>query len=368
MKEVKIGFLVNPVAGMGGRVGLKGTDGVIEEARKRGATPIAGERAKKALSVVPQKTKILTSSQEMGEGILNELSFGEVTVVHSFKGHSYSKDTKESCRKFLEKGVDLIVFCGGDGTARDVYSVVGDSVPILGIPAGVKMHSSVFAVSPRAAGEVLAAFLNGHTRLGDGDVMDIDEDAFRKNVPRAKLYGVARVPQLAGHLQAGKMSFAGVDETRAKRDLARFAAEFLHDDELVILGSGSTVAAVADALGVENTLLGVDVVKGGALLMKDANEKQLLKIIEKEAKIQLLVTPIGAQGFIFGRGNQQLSPAVLREVGLDNVIVLATPQKLSSFDTLRVDTGDDDLDRELSSSRQVVCGYRLAARKEVKGA
>lgn len=364
---MKIGFLVNPVAGMGGRVGLKGTDGVVREAKKRGAVPIAGERAVKAMEDVPRKnTTFITASKEMGEDLLDELHFEGVKVVHHFQGDSSSKDTTKSCEKLLEEQVDLIVFCGGDGTARDVYSVVGDGVPILGIPAGVKMHSSVFAVNPKAAGEVLAAFIDGRTQTGDGDVMDIDEEAFRRNVPQAKLYGVARVPQLADCLQAGKMSFAGVDETRAKRDLARFAAEFLHDDELVILGSGSTVAAVAKALGVENTLLGVDVVKGGTLLMKDANEKELLDIIDKETKIQLLVTPIGAQGFVFGRGNQQLSPAVLGKVGLENIIVLATPQKIASFDALRVDTGDEDLDRELSGPRQVVCGYRLAARKEIK--
>ncbi|MFH1722603.1 MAG: ATP-NAD kinase family protein [Candidatus Altiarchaeota archaeon] len=365
---MKVGFLINPIAGMGGRVGLKGTDGVLDEAIRRGAKPVSEERAKKALEdVTLKKTKFLTSSNEMGEEILKERKIPNVKVIHFVKGKSSSRDTKQTSKKFLKEKVDLVLFCGGDGTARDVYSIVGDKVPILGIPAGVKMHSSVFAVSPQAAGEILMAFAEGKAAIGDGDVMDIDEDAFRKNRVSARLYGVAKTPLFGDLIQAGKLSFAGSGEEESKKGITKFASEFLHDDELVILGSGSTVASVAEKLGVEKTLLGVDVLKGGKIVAKDVNENQLLEILKNEKKIQLLVSPIGAQGFIFGRGNQQLSPKVLKKVGLKNIIILATPEKIASFDYLRVDTGDEKLDKELSGSRQVVCGYRMAARKEVVG-
>jgi predicted polyphosphate/ATP-dependent NAD kinase len=364
---MKIGFLINPIAGMGGSVGLKGTDGLAEEALKLGAMPIAGERAKKCMKELNIDSLILTCSGAMGEDALPKSLKYE--VVYSFDGRSStSADTKKACTRFLEEGVDLLMFCGGDGTARDVYSVVERDIPIIGIPAGVKMHSAVFAISPKGAAKIVEHFVEGKAEVRDAEVMDTDEDAYRRNELRMKVFGYARTPYEPVLVQQGKSIFQSVSEESAKEEIARFACEFMRDGSLYILGAGTTIHKVAELLGLdeEKTLLGVDAVKEGKLVGKDLNEQGLLQLLANEQNAKLLVSPIGAQGFVFGRGNQQLSAKVLEKVGVENVIVLATPHKLSETPFLLVDTGSEELDEQLSGYMSVISGYRMAQRKEVK--
>jgi len=364
---MKIGFLINPIAGLGGSVGLKGTDGLVDEALKLGANPIAGERAKKcidALNIAPNL--ILTCSGAMGEDALPHSLRYE--VVYSFEGSSTSEDTRNACKRFLAEGVDLLLFCGGDGTARDVYSVVDREIPILGIPAGVKMHSAVFAISPKGTAKIVEHFIEGKAEVRDAEVMDTDEDAYRRNELRMKVFGYARTPYEPVLVQQSKSLFQSVSEESAKEEIARFACEFMRDGSLYILGAGTTIHKIAELLGLgeEKTLLGVDAVKNGKVVGKDLNERDLLHLLENEKRTKMLVSPIGAQGFVFGRGNQQLSAEVIEKVGVDNVIVLATPHKLMETPVLLVDTGNEALDEQLSGYMSVVCGYRMAQRKEVK--
>jgi predicted polyphosphate/ATP-dependent NAD kinase len=368
-EKMKIGFLINPIAGMGGSVGLKGTDGLVDEAVELGAQPVAMERARKCMAELTVNALILTCSGAMGEEAL--LSPQNYEVVYSFAGHrSTSEDTKKACQRFLEEGIELLVFCGGDGTARDVYSVVEREIPIIGIPAGVKMHSAVFAISPKGAAQIVEHFLDGKAEVRDAEVMDTDEDAYRRNELRMKVFGYARTPYEPILVQHGKSIFQSVSEEHAKEEIARFAIEFMRDGSLYILGAGTTIHKIAELLGLgeEKTLLGVDAVKDGKLVAKDLNEQALLSLLEneKETKVKLLVSPIGAQGFVFGRGNQQLSANFLAKVGIENVIVLATPHKLAETPFLLVDTGNDELDEQLSGNMSVVCGYRMAQRKEVR--
>ncbi len=364
---MKLGFLINPIAGMGGSVGLKGTDGLVDEALKLGARPIAAERAKKCLDELNVDSVILTCSGEMGEAALTStpLSF---EVVYSYEGISTSEDTKNACKRFVEEGIDLLVFCGGDGTARDVYSTVERKIPIIGIPAGVKMHSAVFAISPKGAAQMVELFIEGKAEVRDAEVMDTDEAAYRRNELRMKVFGYARTPYEPVLVQHGKSLFQSVSEEQAKEEIARFAIEFMRDGSLYIMGAGTTIHKIAELLGLgeEKTLLGVDAVKDGKLVGKDMNEQGLLRLLEKEPKVKLLVSPIGAQGFVFGRGNQQLSAHVLEKIRIENVIVLATPHKLAETPFLLVDTGSDELDEQLSGYMSVVSGYRMAQRKEVK--
>lgn len=376
---MKIGFLINPIAGLGGSVGLKGTDGLVEEALKRGAKPVACERAKKCMQELElgASSVILTCSAEMGENAMINKS-QRYEVVYSFAGDSTSEDTRNACRTFLEAGVDLLLFCGGDGTARDVYSVVGKDIPVIGIPAGVKMHSAVFAISPGGAAKIVEHFAAGKAELRDAEVMDTDEDAYRRNELRMKVFGYAQTPYEPLLVQQGKSLFQSVSEEKAKEEIARFACEFMTGDSLYILGAGTTTHKIAELLGLgeEKTLLGVDAVKNRELVGKDLNERELLRLLKNENKnekkkkgispVKLLVSPIGAQGFVFGRGNQQLSAKVIEKVGVENVIVLATPHKLSETPFLLVDTGSEGLDKQLSGYMSVVCGYRMAQRKEVR--
>ncbi|VUT24118.1 MAG: ATP-NAD kinase [Candidatus Methanolliviera sp. GoM_asphalt] len=378
----KIGFLVNPIAGMGGAVGLKGTDGdAFVKAVNLGARPIASERAKRALQDLHLRLRdddllMLTCSDRMGEDVLKETGL-LYNIVYDIHGKTSAADTREACKRFLASDVDLVLFCGGDGTARDVYSVIRTDIPMLGIPAGVKMYSGVFAIDPVAVCDLLEDLFSHQKdsdlerpriKIRDAEVIDIDENAYRDGTLKMEVFGYAKTPYKPTLVQGRKFVFYGEDEEVSKKAIGRFASEFMRDGSLYILGAGTTTKVVADALNLKKTLLGVDVIKDGRLIKSDTNENDLLNILKDEKSKKIIVSPIGAQGFIFGRGNQQISSKVIRKVGIENVIVIATPYKLEQTPHLFVDTGDADLDRLFSGCMSVVCGYRMAQRKEVLGA
>ena len=361
----RIGFLVNPFAGMGGSVGLKGTDGNVEEAQRRGAIPHARDRARLTLSLLAKDSNLMfaTCSGEMGEAILREAGVKNYELLYQVTGESTAEDTKNASREFAGAGVDLILFCGGDGTARDIFDSVGMSVPVLGIPAGVKMYSAVFAFDPTSAAEIILA--PGMPLLKDSEIMDVDEDAYRDGILSTRLYGFVRVPCNSGKVQPTKHIFEETDEDRARDEIARFVCEVLLPGTLYILGAGTTTGAVAQRLGIGKTLLGVDVVQDGHLIAEDVDEKTLLNLVGTGEDARIVVSPIGAQGFIFGRGSQQMSARVLWRVGVDHVIVIATPHKLRETPVLFVDTGDPLLDAAFGDSIQVISGYRIAQRKKI---
>jgi predicted polyphosphate/ATP-dependent NAD kinase len=366
----KIGFLINPVAGMGGAVGLKGTDGLAQEALARGAKPEAADRAKATLSLLrPEADNLFffSASGEMGERVLSECGL-KYSVDYQAPKNSGAKDTKAVCKIFLEKGVDLILFCGGDGTARDVAAVAAHQVPILGIPAGVKMHSGVFAVSPQAAAKLASGYLKGELKVRETEIVDVDEELYRAGELQTRLYATAKTPYQPALVQERKRIYESANEEEFKDQIAIFASEFMRDGSVYILGAGTTTAKIAKLLGIEKTLLGVDGIQSGRLVIKDASEKDLLAMLDLEKRVKIIVSPIGAQGFILGRGSQQISAEVLRRVGAQNLIIVSTPHKLSELDHLLVFTGDESLDKALAGRRQVVTGYRTAQLKDVKAA
>jgi predicted polyphosphate/ATP-dependent NAD kinase len=357
---VKIGFLVNPVSGMGGRVGLKGTDGSETQRRAEalGAERSSPGRAVQALGSIDNglPLEFLTCAGEMGRDELDAVTLPS-EIVYSPRQRTTREDTQAAVKTFLEENVDLVLFAGGDGTARDVLEVVGGRVPILGIPAGVKMQSAVFALTPEEVGGLLASFVSSGV-LRDGEVLDVDEEGFRRGEVRARLYGVARVPDAPG-VQSGKQAYHLGSSDDEAAEIAQYIVDSMEDDVLYIIGPGSTTARIGEAMGQEKTLLGVDAYIGRKPLRLDASEKDLLSILEThDAPTEIIVTPIGAQGFFFGRGNQQISPDVIRRVGPENVVIVATPSKLNGTPMLRSDTGDADLDRSLSGKRRVVTGYK----------
>ncbi len=358
----KLGLIVNPIAGMGGRVGLKGTDGheILAKARELGAEPIAPARAVEALRALKHhmaEFELLTYPAEMGADEVMAAGLEARVIGEIASGQTTAEDTKRAAKEMLLKKVDLILFAGGDGSAADLIKAIDALVPILGIPTGVKMHSSVFANTPQAAGEIAARFLREGLPLHQAEVMDIDEEAYRENRLVAKLEGYASVPYEPVMMQATKEGSSGF-ELADQKAIARWVVELMEKGRIYVLGPGTTTRAVAEELGIyDSTLLGIDLIRDFKLIARDVNERQILKAIAGEPAT-ILVSPIGRQGFILGRGNQQLSSEVVRHVGKDEVWVLATPHKLSATPTLKVDTGDPDLDREFRGHLRVIAGYR----------
>ncbi len=359
---LKLGLVINPCAGVGGPVGLKGSDGadVLADALRRGATPRAAARSREALALLAasrQPVRLLTWGADMGAEAATAAGL-EAEILGSPQDVTSAADTRAAVTALVAAGIDLLLFAGGDGTARDVLEVVGDQVPVLGIPAGVKMHSAVYAVNPRAAGRLLVRLAgDGFLDLVEAQVRDIDEAAFRRGEVRARHYGDLLVPDDRDCLQSVKCGGqAGEEEVLA--GLGEWVAAGMADDCTYVIGPGTTTAAVMAALQLPNTLLGVDVVRDGAVLVADAGEQEILDCIAgREARI--VVTAIGGQGHVFGRGNQQISPRVIRAVGRAGIIVVASRDKLRGLDgrCLHVDTGDAELDAHLSGHLPVVTGY-----------
>ncbi|MDE0049048.1 MAG: ATP-NAD kinase family protein [Rhodospirillales bacterium] len=362
-----LGLIVNPIAGMGGSVGLKGTDtaAILSEARARGAEPQAARRAKVALDALAAarpSLELLAAPGPMGERIALEAGLRPAVAGHPAEGETGAADTRAAAEVMAAAGVRLILFAGGDGTARDMAAALGDRVPVIGVPAGVKMHSAVYATSPRAAADLALRALGREIEARPREVMDIDEEAFRAGAVSARLYGYLPVPYAPGLTQNVKAGGVSGD----REVLAGIAAEIagrMEAGRLYILGPGTTTRGVAQALGLPKTLLGVDLVRDGALLAADASEGDILQALADGPAGAIVVTPIGGQGHFLGRGNQQIGARVVKQVGLDRLLVAATPEKLASLGdgTLHVDTGDPALDSALAGWRRVITGFGTEA-------
>jgi predicted polyphosphate/ATP-dependent NAD kinase len=359
----RLGLIVNPIAGIGGRVGLKGSDGAETQKRalELGAVPQSQNRAIQALERIEpvDNLEVITYPGEMGEDAARACRF-EPTVIGSITpGETTPEDTKNAAREMLRLNVNLLLFAGGDGTARDIYNAIGDGLPVLGIPAGVKIHSAVFGTNPLSAGDLAALYLQGKaSSLREAEVMDVDEEAVRRGVVTATLYGYLNVPFQRRLLQGLKTPSSPGEQAAMAAIAADIVSDMVEDGWLYVIGPGTTTRAITSRLGVDKTLIGVDVVADGKLIAADVNESQLLKLIEGR-KARIIVTPIGGQGHIFGRGNQQISPRVIEEVGRENIIVVSTTGKIHSLRgrPLWVDTGDQEVDRMLGGYVQVVTGY-----------
>jgi predicted polyphosphate/ATP-dependent NAD kinase len=365
---------------MGGRVGLKGTDGaIVDAARALGAVPQAGSKAARALrrlSPVTDQMEILTCPGEMGAAAVEAAGLSGFEVIPMREGPTGSEQptgsdqptsseqptgpehTKEAAREMLRRGVDLLLFAGGDGTARDIAEAVGPELPVLGIPAGVKVYSGVFATTPENAGNLAAQFVTAgpSATLREAEVVDVDEEAMRLGRLSASLYGYLRVP-VAPQMVAGPKSGSPGD-VEALAAAARGVARAMEPDCLYIVGPGTTTRAVTRHLNLDSTLLGVDAILDGRFVGKDVNEQQLLALLDDAGCARIIVGVIGGQGYIFGRGNQQIGPQVIRRVGRENVVVVATAAKLLSLTrgVMLVDTGDPELDREIEGFMRVVVG------------
>ncbi|MFT5211289.1 MAG: putative polyphosphate/ATP-dependent NAD kinase [Flavobacterium sp.] len=366
MKPLKLGLIINPIAGIGGPTGLKGSDGVetLAEAISRGGIKRIYARVDIVLSALrsfSDRIELHTIPGPMGAELCEKLGWKIQVHEMAVPLETNSSHTCEAVRLLQDANLDLLMFAGGDGTARDVLEDLKESQSILGIPGGVKMHSGVFANNPMGAAKIIIRMIKGDLlNLMRAEVRDIDEDAFRLGIVRSQYFGECWVPEEVQHIQAVKSGNVTVDEIIIE-DIAAAVIDDMISDCYYIIGSGSTCAAVMNQLGIDNTLLGVDIIFNKQLVLADAHEKQLFEFCSArigKAKFKILITVIGGQGHIFGRGNQQLSPRLLRTIGLDNIDIIASEEKLDAIDNrLLVDTGDKYLDESLSGYHRVRTGF-----------
>ena len=349
---------------MGGKVGLKGTDGqtILAKARSLGAEQVSPERTIKALKrliFLKDEIELITYPREMGESVARQCGFNPKVIGSITKGKTTADDTQRASKELCFLKTDLILFSGGDGTARDIYNAIGEEIVVLGIPTGVKMHSAVYAHTPMRAGDLAVLYLQGKVKeLEKAEVMDVDEKAFRTGRVSAKLYGYLKIPLEKKYTQ-GLKTGSSTTEKYNQKSIAQEIVYNMDDDHLYIIGPGTTTKSIMERLNLDYTLLGVDLIYRKKLIEMDLNEKKLLEQM-KEKKVKLVITPIGGQGFLFGRGNQQLSPDVIRSVGKDNILVLATKHKINSLNgrPFLVDTGDSELNQLLRGYIIVTTGYR----------
>lgn len=358
---------------MGGKVGLKGTDGkaVLAEAEALGAKPESPVRARtvmERLETVRDEVLLVAAPGEMGEDVARSSGFDPDVLNMVIEGRTTARHTREAAALMAKRPVDLLMFAGGDGTARDIVAAVGDHQVTLGIPTGVKMHSAVFAVNPARAADLAVSFLLGATtRIWPAEVMDIDEQALRDGRVASRLYGYLEIPFRRGHLQ-GLKAGSSTDERYFQEAIAADVIENMEDDVFYVMGPGTTTAQILETLGLDFTLVGVDLVQNKTLVGKDLNEDGLLSHLGGHV-LKLVVTPIGGQGFLFGRGNQPMSPSVIRRAGRDNIVIVSTPQKINALRgrPLLVDTGDSETDRLLGGYYKITTGYRSRSVYRVAG-
>jgi predicted polyphosphate/ATP-dependent NAD kinase len=360
---MRIGLVVNPVAGMGGAVGLKGTDGpgTVAEARARGAMPQAGPRAARALARLAARipgAALTVAPGPLGADWAAGLPL-TLTVMPGETPTGTARDTRAAVAALSD--CDVIAFAGGDGTARDVAGALAPPQAMLGIPCGVKMHSGVFAVTPEAAGAVLAETLSGHVAWEvEAEVMDIDEAELRAGRLAPRLYGLARVPVAAGRMQASKGG-PRQDWAAALAGAAEEIARSLDPAALTLIGPGTSAGAVMRALGHTPTILGVDALRGGQVVARDATAADLMRLAgdgPDTAPVRIVLGVTGQQGFLLGRGNQQIAAPLIARAGRDGLTVLASEAKLAALAQPRlwVDTGDPALDAALAGFVRVRTG------------
>lgn len=368
----KIGLIINPVAGMGGKVGLKGTDGIeiLDKAIKLGATQEAPSKAIKALlklNPIKEELLILTASSDMGENQCKALGF-TYEVVHKSNNITDFSDTLKVAKIMEERGVDLIIFVGGDGTARNIYTAVENRVAALGIPAGVKIHSPVYGNTPELAGELALLYLrDGSLQLKEEEVVDIDEEAFRNDQVQTALFGYLKVPYKKEWLQ-NKKAPTPLGEEASQKAIALDIIDNMKENTYYLIGSGTTTRAIMDELKLPNTLLGVDIIKDKTIVKLDCNERDILDILDNNEG-RLVITPTGGQGYLLGRGNQQISAKVLERIGKDNIIIISPNSKIIELkgNPLRVYTGDETTDRYLDGYYRIKVGYKMDIMYKVSG-
>ena len=381
---MRLGLVVNPDAGLGGKLGYKGSDGRAKEARNAGAIDRSGPRMNEALANLDEllsstlnrtsaKPTIVCYSGRMGSTWLTKTNSFDLEIIGETPAETSADDTIRLVDDLIDAGIDGILYAGGDGTTRDIANALKISesngkteatkTPLIGVPAGVKMHSGCFATTPKAAAEVTLAFILGDLMVAITEIMDLDEEVYLKGEWRVRMYAEAYTPSSPKYMQGAKEQVERESEAETIEGMADHVKNLIDDDDslMVVFGSGGTMRQIGKHLGYELTLLGIDIYENGNI-HNDLNEQGLLDLIKNHTgKVQLLLSPMGGQGFLIGRGNLQLSADVLREIGIENILGIATPAKLLGLSSVRIDTGDATLDAEFQTRKfiKLLQGYRV---------
>ena len=385
-RPFRIGFIINPIAGMGGAVGLHGTDaGIHLEAARRGASQISTQRAAMTLSFLfnsrewlqaSSETLFFTPEGQMGGDLLQSMiDPTQIQLIPLKNDSTTAADTKEIAQSLFEHGVDLILFAGGDGTARDIFEVIDEKIPLLGIPAGVKMRSGVFGLHPARVGEVLQRIIVTSSRIEnalptqDAEILDLDENS--SDYSSSQFFGVAKTPYAPDLLQRSK-SASGDSGASALDELALHYAKAMKPKRLYIFGPGGSTNRILKSLGLSLSPKGVHAIIDGHCIGEDIGEAEIAQLVARNSECELIVGVIGGQGYLFGRGNQQLSSAVIEAIGWSHIYVLASAEKLLELmpTELHMDFHQplrnpppSFLQVHTSSSRTVVCRliYQVAS-------
>ena len=381
---MRLGIIVNPDAGLGGKLGFKGSDGRAKEAREAGASDRSGPRMNEAMNNLSEllssslnrtsiKPTLVCFSGRMGSEWIPKSDYWSLEEIGNTPEETNAEDTIQLVDLLLENQVDGIIYAGGDGTTRDIANALKISegngkeeatkTPLIGVPAGVKMHSGCFATTPRAAAEVTLAFLLGDLMVAITEIMDLDEEIYLKGEWRVRMYAEAYTPSSPKYMQGAKEQVERESEAETIEGMADHIKNLIEDDEnlMVVFGSGGTMRQIGLHLNLDLTLLGIDIFEKGNL-HADLNEQGLLNLVKNhDGKILLLLSPMGGQGFLIGRGNLQLSADVLRAIGIENILGIATPAKLLGLSSVRIDTGDATLDAEFQTRKfiKLLQGYRV---------
>ncbi len=369
MNKFKLGLIINPYAGIGGSVGLKGSDGeaIRAQAFARGAEMRAHERMQRCLELLKPFTQdihIYCFADDMGETVALQCGFNVTQIGIAQSIPSSAKDTLDAVSTLVKEAVDIILFAGGDGTARNIADALqmhdAHQQVVLGVPSGVKMHSGVYAITPEAAGEILLCLIRKQlVNVQACDVRDIDEVAFREGRVKTRMYASMFTPVLPQFLQQVKNSGAAQDEL-VKLDIANYLIDNLIDNVLYIIGPGSTTKVFLEQLDIEGSLLGVDVILNRELIARDVSVNELRELIQNHiGDVHLIITAIGGQGHIIGRGNQQLASDILKKINRHHIHIIATKEKILSLQgrPLLVDSNDPALDKSFSGYQSVLVGY-----------
>jgi predicted polyphosphate/ATP-dependent NAD kinase len=343
----RVGFLVNPYAGAGGRIGRKGSDGLNIE------NPEIKERVFRFLNKAPENALYLIPKYKMGEiyFLNSKLNYKTINVGNSNRTTRY--DTINAVKEFVKNNVDIIIFAGGDGTARDVYEgLEGTDIPILGIPAGVKMHSGVFATTPEAAAILLNKFLNGEARLIKEEILDVDEEQYREGKYVIRLYYIATTIN-SGYLLTPSKEEMQYDEGDLE-EIAEYVIDLMKSDITYVMGPGSTIKYIENKMGIFTSFLGIDIIKNKQLVKSNVNYYDLISLT---GELKLVLTPIGKQGFLIGRGNQEIGPLFLKKLKKEDLIVVSPMSKIYTINCLRIDSGDPSVDKIFMGIYNIIVGY-----------